>query len=52
MSRELIDQQKMTEQEVLDTLLEWWLTFDKDVIIRNIHLEIIKDSHIYTSSSG
>lgn len=47
MSRELIDQQKMTEQEVLDTLLEWWLTFDKDVIIRNIHLEIIKDSHIY-----
>lgn len=53
MSRELIDQQKMTEQEVLDTLLEWWKPDNRDGMpgILNINIQIVEDIEIYTRQS-
>lgn len=53
MSRELIDQQKMTEQEVLDTLLEWWRPDTRDGMpgIMNIDIQIVEDIEIYTKQS-
>lgn len=53
MSRELIDQQKMTEQEVLDTLLEWWLPDNRNDMpgILNIDIQIVEDIEIYTKQS-
>lgn len=53
MSRELIDQQKMTEQEILDTLLEWWQPDNRNDMpgIMNIDIQIVEDIEIYTKQS-